>query len=67
MEEQLKELLSLKRDAIDMVVVRQYSGPDWRRARQELIRLLTGEKRPIVKCGVYALVEELKKRKELDK
>ena len=67
MEEKLKELLALEKDAIDMVVVRTFSGPYYRRDRQELIRLLTGEKRPILKCGVYALVEELKKRKELEK
>ena len=34
--------------------------------RQELIRLLTGEKRPISKCRVYALVDELKKRKGVE-
>ena len=62
----LKELYEMNNQDLDRYIFTYYSGNTNKKARQELMQILTGEKIPVAKCGVHALIEKIiEKKKEL--
>jgi len=44
----------------DFIAAQYISGDDKTGLRQEIIRIITGEKRPLTKCSVFATADVLK-------
>lgn len=61
MEQLKKDLLKLNEADRYRYIVMKFSGNKCKKFRQEFITHLTGEKRPVAKCGVHEIVEILKR------
>lgn len=56
---QLKEIYLTNRPSFDFYVSQYVSGDSNKELRREIIRQMTGEEKPLTKCGMYAVSDIL--------
>lgn len=56
----LKEVYTGDNTSFDFFVSQWVSGDSNKPLRQEIIKQITGEKKPVSKCGMYAVADVLK-------
>lgn len=58
--EQLRKVYDGNKFQFDFYVSQYIAGNHNRQLRQELILNITGERRPVIKCGIHAVADVLK-------